>query len=249
MADKDPTIPFYAQDFLVDTIQLPEKLIGAYIRLLCVLWVNKFCYYDATQLAMISPSAKEVVDRLKNKFTFHSDNTFTSNRLEEVRTKREEIRSKRQNAGLIGSKERWQKDSKVHNKNMTKETEIETETVIEPEIDNVVKKWNEFAEYYELAKVVKITDDRKRNIAARLKESDFNLDHIMQRIEKSDFLKGKNVRGWKVHFDFIFSSKNNWIKILEGNYSNGNNKNNGGATPEQLWEITRRRAEAELNGR
>ncbi|NWF87919.1 MAG: hypothetical protein HXY50_00490 [Ignavibacteriaceae bacterium] len=241
MADKDPTIPFYAQDFLVDTIQLPEKLVGAYIRLLCVLWVNKFCYYDATQLAMISPSAKEVVDRLKSKFSFHSDNTFTSNRLEEVRTKREEIRSKRQNAGLIGSKGRWQKDNKVDSKNMTKVTE--TETVTETVIENEVRKWNEFAKLNNLPRVVMITDKRKSSIKARLSEDNFNLEHIFQRILESDFLLGKS-NGFRASFDFVFEGKNNYVKILEGVYS-GNNKGNNGASPQQLAEIVSRRLSRE----
>lgn len=222
MADKDPTIPFYAQDFLVDTIQLPEHLVGAYIRLLCVLWINKFCYNFATPLAMISPSAKEVVELLKDKFTFYPDNTFTSNRLEEVRAKRVEIRLKRQEAGYLGGKNKWQNDSKDDSKKIAKVTVIETETVTD-----IVKKWNDFAERKGLAKVVKLTDKRIKKLEKRLADENFNFDHIIIRISESDFLLGKT-KDWKVDFDFIIENETNFIKILEGKY-------NGTAKPDGIY--------------
>lgn len=214
MADKDPTIPFYAQDFLVDTIQLPEHLVGAYIRLLCTMWVNKFCYADAKALAMVSPSAKEVVELLKDKFVFNGNGTFTSRKLEEVREKRRILKEIRTNAGKIGLQKRWQRDSKEDSKKIANVTVTEIETV-----NDIVKEWNELAERHKLTKVIKITDKRISNIKQRLAEADFNIYHIFQRIEESDFLLGK-VKDWRVDFDFIFGSKNNWVKIMEGKYAN-----------------------------
>lgn len=232
MADKDPTIPFYAQDFIVDTIQLSEKLVGAYIRLLCVLWANKFCYYDAIALAMISPSAKEVVDILKEKFTFCPNNTFTSNRLEEVRAKRIEIRLKRQESGSLGGKIKWQKDSKDDSKKIAKVTVIETETVI-------IKKWNDFAELNGLAKIVKLTDKRTKKLQKRLTDENFNIDHILVRVSESDFLLGKT-KDWKVDFDFIIENETNFTKILEGKY-NGRGNSKDGAKSDELAGIIARR--------
>jgi uncharacterized protein YdaU (DUF1376 family) len=78
---KNPCIPFYASDFYMDTVQMDERLIGAYTKLLCVLWVNEFCHYDAIALARVSPSAKEVVDLIKDKFIFRNDGTFVSKNL------------------------------------------------------------------------------------------------------------------------------------------------------------------------
>ena len=57
---------------------------------------------------------------------------------------------------------------------------------------------------------------------ARLKESDFSFDKIVSEIAVSDFLRGST--GWKVDFDFVFCSANNYLKILEGKYRNGTSK-------------------------
>lgn len=122
----------------------------------------------------------------------------------------------------------------------------EPEENINPEQEVVFNSWNAFAELKGLTKIVRLTDKRKSNIRNRLKESDFNFDNILQRIDESDFLKGKNKEGWKVDFDFVFGSKNNYIKILEGKYATNNR--NGGATPEQLAAIVQRRFTREQSG-
>jgi uncharacterized protein YdaU (DUF1376 family) len=124
---KDPSFPFYVQDFLVDTIQLDDELVGAYIRILCVLWINGFCYADAKALAKISPLAPKVLEVLKDKFTFYDDGTFTNNRMEIERAKRLENREKRQKSGSIGSQKRWQNDSKSDGKTIAKENEKEND--------------------------------------------------------------------------------------------------------------------------
>lgn len=85
-----------------------------------------------------------------------------------------------------------------------------------------VDTWNFFANHYGLSTVLKLTDARKAHVKERLKEKEFNLEQILRKVEKSEFLLGKQGK-WKCSFDFIFSSKNNYIKILEGNYD-GRNK-------------------------
>ena len=64
-----------------------------------------------------------------------------------------------------------------------------------------------------------MTEKRKKKISARLKENDFDFDLILEKIRNSDQLQGK-VYDWRVTFDWIFTSKANYIKILEGNYQN-----------------------------
>jgi len=78
---------------------MPENQVGAYIRLLSVLWINGSAKADANSLAMIWPSAHQVVDKLKDKFTVHPNNTITNNRMEEIRAERIENRLKRSNSG------------------------------------------------------------------------------------------------------------------------------------------------------
>lgn len=90
---------------------------------------------------------------------------------------------------------------------------------------NIIETWNSFADKHNLSKIIKLTDVRKSHITNRLKEPDFDLDKIMVLIGNSDFLLGKKA-DWKIDFDFIFSSKNNYIKILEGKYNNTNGQKN-----------------------
>jgi len=122
---KNPCIPFYASDFYIDTVQMDERLIGAYTKLLCVLWVNEFCHYDAIALARVSPSTKEAVDLIKDKFIFRDDGTFVSKKMEEVRAKQLKISQLRAEAGTKGADGKWH--GKSHDKKMTKEYEIEYE--------------------------------------------------------------------------------------------------------------------------
>ena len=88
--------------------------------------------------------------------------------------------------------------------------------------DSVMNQWNEFARTTDLPSVMALSDKRKDGIKARFQESQFDLPKIFLKIEASDFLRGKGGReSWKgATFDFVFLSKNNYLKILEGNYDN-----------------------------
>ena len=83
--------------------------------------------------------------------------------------------------------------------------------------------WNIFANKHGLSPIIKLTDSRKSHIKQRISENEFVFDTILSEIEKSKFLLGVNDKGWKVDFDFIVGSKNNYIKILEGKYRQNNN--------------------------
>jgi phage replication O-like protein O len=72
------------------------------------------------------------------------------------------------------------------------------------------------------SKVIKLSENRKRLIKARLKTytvDDFKKLFIMA--EESKFLKGETEsnRSWKANFDW-FINETNMIKVLEGNYIN-----------------------------
>lgn len=84
-------------------------------------------------------------------------------------------------------------------------------------INDSLLRWNDFAKQNNLSQVMKITDKRKSAILSRNAEPEFNLDAIFEQIKKSAFLLGETT-SWKVDFDFVFCSRNNYIKILEGKY-------------------------------
>ncbi len=71
-----------------------------------------------------------------------------------------------------------------------------------------------------IPRIQKITDRRRKYVDARCRE--YGKEAIMTVIQiaaKSDFLNGKNNKGWKVDFDWLFLP-NNFPKVLEGNFNN-----------------------------
>ncbi len=71
-----------------------------------------------------------------------------------------------------------------------------------------------------LPRVVTKTDMRKTYVGARLKEHGAaKVQKMLKMAAASDFLGGCNVNGWKANFDWLFLPTN-FVKVLEGNYSN-----------------------------
>ncbi len=64
------------------------------------------------------------------------------------------------------------------------------------------------------------TDIRKSHVGARLKEHGAaKVQKMLKMAAASDFLGGCNEKGWKANFDWLFLPTN-FVKVLEGNYSN-----------------------------
>lgn len=123
----------------------------------------------------------------------------------------------------------------VKEKDKDKDKDEEKYKEKDEEIESIVEIWNTFAKQNNLTKIIKLTDKRLSNVKNRLEEKEFDLGLIFDNIKKSDFLLGKNKNNWKIDFDFIFSSKNNYIKILEGKY-NGKQQ---GITESELYDFAK----------
>lgn len=66
-----------------------------------------------------------------------------------------------------------------------------------------------------------ITSKRKQSINARCREYGKNaIFEVINKAAQSDFLNGKNDKGWRADFDWLFRP-NNFPKVLEGNYDKG----------------------------
>lgn len=99
------------------------------------------------------------------------------------------------------------------------------ECVLSESETDVLFKWNQLSEQFpKIPKVLKLSEIRKGHVKQRLAESEFELDKILSGIRCSPFLTGQT-NGFKVTFDWVFSSKNNYLKVLEGNYGNTTNGN------------------------
>lgn len=107
-----------------------------------------------------------------------------------------------------------------------REEKTKKEKRVEFPCDGVVRLWNEICT--SLPKVLRLSDARREKVKARLKEwGDNDPEKMMDnarslflRIERSDFLTGRSGKWKGASFDWIFDSRNNWIKVMEGNYDN-----------------------------
>lgn len=114
------------------------------------------------------------------------------------------------------------------NKPLSSKGLIEVKKDIDIERDKGDKGENRVLELYndrcnKLPKARQLSEKRKKAIRAILKK--YSLDEIIQVFDKanaSDFLTGKNDRGWVADFDFIFR-EDKFLSILEGKY-NGKKK-------------------------
>lgn len=85
-------------------------------------------------------------------------------------------------------------------------------------INEVIEAWNDLAEARGLSKIVKVTDARRKQIQARLKEYEpDDWSKALTAIYNSKFLCGENERGWKADFDFLLQPKS-FVKLVEGAY-------------------------------
>lgn len=112
----------------------------------------------------------------------------------------------------------------------TLEEDIDKERDIDIDINTKVfiEKWNSLG----LNKLINIKNKRLKSLKARVKE--YGIEKVMEAIDninQSDFLKGKNDRGWQIDFDWLMKP-NNFIKVLENKYKSNEpviqtNKNDG----------------------
>lgn len=110
-----------------------------------------------------------------------------------------------------------------------KETEGELETETEKRVkgpdgpDPVLvafNDWNKLAEEIGLAKALKLTDQRRRALKARLDDCGGIVGwvKVMDAVRNSPFLKGQNDRNWQADLDFVLKASS-FIKIQEGKYA------------------------------
>jgi len=84
--------------------------------------------------------------------------------------------------------------------------------------ETAVEMWNLFAQTHGLARVLILTEERKRKLKSRFKEDTFDLPQILRAATKQKFLMGVNRSQWRMSFDFIIRSQQQYVKILEEQY-------------------------------
>ena len=87
-------------------------------------------------------------------------------------------------------------------------------------VDALLVLWNGLQNGITQVREIKKGSPREKKVTALLKEySDEEICEAVENIRKSEFLRGINLSGWRITFDW-FINQNNFQKVLEGNYSN-----------------------------
>lgn len=119
----------------------------------------------------------------------------------------------------------------------TEEKRKEQKIEIEYPYQDIMRLWNEICGVV-LPKLKALNDSRRSKIRVRLNEAKCKTPDEMTQWAKelfttcagSRFLCGENNHQWTATFDWLFSNPTNWVKVMEGNYSNdrGANKSRTG---------------------
>ena len=110
-------------------------------------------------------------------------------------------------------------------KEKEKEKDIDKDTInsiSSTEVQQIINTWNSLG--LQNIKFIKNNTNRYKMLNARIKE--YGIDTFLQavnNIRNSSFLKGQNNRNWTITFDWLIKP-NNFIKVLEGNYDDKENK-------------------------
>lgn len=94
MKTNTPAFQFYPQDFLVGTALFSPEETGAYIRLLCYQWNLGGLPDNNEQLARLAGCSGNAVASIRHKFGICQDSKLRNARLEDVRAKQNEFRSR-----------------------------------------------------------------------------------------------------------------------------------------------------------
>lgn len=128
-------------------------------------------------------------------------------------------------------------EENIREENRTEEKRKEKKIEIEYPYQDIMRLWNEICGVV-LPKLKALNDSRRSKIRVRLNEAKCKTPDEMTQWAKelfttcagSRFLCGENNHQWTATFDWLFSNPTNWVKVMEGNYSNdrGANKSRTG---------------------
>lgn len=110
------------------------------------------------------------------------------------------------------------KEIKIKTSMLQSEEMTSKEVVVSKDFkDSLIEKWNSIESIPNI-KALRHGTKRYDSLKARLEEfSEGEILQAINNITKSDFLQGKNNRGWTITFDW-FVKPNNFIKVLENQY-------------------------------
>ena len=165
-------------------------------------------------------------------FSRLEDNTIICRRMFRESGRKDQISKIRSLAGIKGAETRWQPNSKEMAKMAASSPSSPSSASSKNKKDtkvsfmsstfknNIILKWNELAQKYNLPAITEIKSGslREKNLRARSADKKFNFTLLVDMIDNSPFLLGKTGKNpFFVFFDWIIKPTN-YQKIMEGNY-------------------------------
>lgn len=171
---KDPSFPFYSQDFLVGTFAMDDATIGKYIKLLAFQHQSG----HLSEKTILKVCGGEMDPELKTKFKIDNEGLYYNERLDEVLENREKFKAKQSD----NANQRWSKTNAKSIPNEcqtnTKSMPLENENEIENEIEYKEEKvpfeifWNLYDKKIDRKKCEvkwnKLTDEEKTKCIEKL---------------------------------------------------------------------------------
>lgn len=247
MTKNDTWMPFYVGDYLSATGRLTTEQHGAYLLILLDYWKNGPPPNDdavLSALVRMSPAAWRKAKPALLGFFDIQDGLLVQKRVEKERVKASNITEERSKAGKVGAAKRWQKNGKrianaidlplangqqtdapspSHSSNELIESsneDLSAEPTGQPVTEaEILEAWQDRMVPLGFPAVRKMTPQRRRSLAARRREYPNIEDwqRAFSALERSQFCRGENERGWRADFDFLCQSKS-LTKLIEGAY-------------------------------
>ncbi|ENK1244757.1 phage replisome organizer N-terminal domain-containing protein [Clostridium botulinum] len=124
------------------------------------------------------------------------------------------------------------------------EEDIDNTTIVvsSNKLQPIIDKWNSL----NLNKLVSINSGTNRYKLTNARIKEYGLEAILQAIDNikdSSFLRGQNKKSWTIKYDWLVKP-NNFIKVLEGNYTdkegvNGGTKQDSSGNKKQEYDFSK----------
>jgi hypothetical protein len=115
-----------------------------------------------------------------------------------------------------------------NDKNDKNELIVSKDTIRGTDVQRIVDSWNSLSKLG-VKPIVKLSEKTKRyeSLTARIRQYDVDtVIKAINNIRHSNFLQGKSSSGFMITFDWLVKP-NNFVKVLEGQYDNRGDKNDG----------------------
>jgi uncharacterized protein YdaU (DUF1376 family) len=243
----DTWMPFYVGDYLSATGRLTTEQHGAYLLLLLDYWKNGPPPNNDAVLAQIARMSAKAWSKSKPvllSFFEERDGHLIQNRVERERERVAEVVEKRSKAGKASAAARAkihqngntcsthvetnghqngrQIQSQLHSSTeliASSNEDVSAEPTAKPlSKREVMDAWHDRMVPLGFPRIAKMTGQRERMLNARLKDSSIDeWMRVFDALERSNFCRGDNDRGWRADFDFLLQPKS-FTGLLEGKY-------------------------------